>query len=90
MTPELPSAVFVQDQDLFRIYRGSPDEMVATMAEEIGASSNRLAIARILMTLAVRHRVIIDLSESENDSELAESFVAALLNHGFVQPMAQA
>ena len=42
------------------------------------------------MTLAVRHRVIIDLSESENDSELAESFVAALLNHGFVQPMAQA
>lgn len=90
MTPELPSTVFAQYQDSFLIYRGSPEEMVATMAEEIGASSNRLAIARILMIITAHHRVVINLPQVTKDSELAASFVTALLDLGFVQPMAQA
>lgn len=86
----LPKAVFVKDLDDFVIYRGTPDEMVASMAKAIGAPSNRLAIAQMLIVLARRQHVFIDLPADADDTELSTLFMTALLDLGFVRPMAQA
>jgi hypothetical protein len=73
------------------VYHGSPAEMVASMAEEMGDGVGvREAVDRLCAALALYRRVVIGLPEDVTDDRLAQLFVFALLDTGMAKPMADA
>lgn len=74
------------------IYRGSPDEMVASMAATLGADTIEEAIHGLVLNIALHRHVFIRLPEDMNVDEkaLAAHFVKALLASKIALPMAQA
>jgi hypothetical protein len=73
------------------VYRGSPPEMVASMAAEMGEDITvREAVNRLCAALAAYRRVVIGLPEDVPDDTLARLFVFALLDTGMAKPMAAA
>jgi len=92
-TPErLPTAIFVPNEEDFIIYRGTPDEMVSSMAQAMGADSIEEAIQGLIFNLALHWKVFIRLPEdpSLGEKDLAAFFVHALLDTKIARPMAQA
>jgi hypothetical protein len=73
------------------VYHGSPTEMVASMAAEMGDGVGvREAVDRLCAALAAYRRVVIGLPDDVEDDTLARLFVFALLDTGMAKPMAAA
>lgn len=86
----LPIAIWMPG-DPPSVYRGSPEEMVASMAAEMGDDvSVREAVNRLCAGLAAYRKVVIGLPEDVTDDTLARLFVFALLDTGMARPMADA
>jgi hypothetical protein len=73
------------------VYSGSPAEMVASMAAEMGRDVTlREAVRRLCAGLAAYRKVVIGLPEDVSDETLARLFVFALLDTRVARPMADA
>jgi hypothetical protein len=73
------------------VYRGSPAEMVASMAAEMDPGMGvRETVDRLCAALAAYRRVVIGLPDDVEDDTLARLFVFALLDTGMAKPMADA
>lgn len=86
----LPKAVYVPLDGDFVIYRGSPTEMVAKIAEEMGGGSIEEAVNGVLLSLAVHRKVLIELPVGLDDHGLSEHFLGALVATKVLRPMAEA
>ena len=90
MTPDLPDAIWLPGRSP-SVYSGTPLEMVASMATEMGADlSTREAIEHLLAALAENRDVVIGLPAQAADEDLARLFVIALLESGLARTMAAA
>lgn len=91
-SPNLPTAIFVPagPKKYFHIYRGSPDEMVARMAEEMGSESIEKTVRDILLAIALHRRILIRLPEGLDEETLSTLFVYALLDTKIARPVPQA
>lgn len=88
LSEEFPSAIFVPGgEEHFHIYRGSPDEMVSSMAREMGAESIQTAVGNILVALALHRRILIKLPTDLDDHDLSRLFVYALLDTKVARPV---
>ena len=73
------------------VYRGSPEEMVSSMAREMGDGVTlREAVERICAGLAAYRRVVIGLPDDVADDTLARLFVFALLDTGMARTVPDA
>ncbi len=73
------------------VYHGSPAEMVASMAREMGDDVTvREAVERICAALATYRKVVIGLPEDVPDDTLARLFVFALLDTGMARRLPDA
>lgn len=87
----LPAAIWIPaggSEPAF--YRGSPLEMVRSMAEETDAPTLTAAVGVILAGLARNRRIVIRLPGGLSDESLARLFVFALLETGIGKPMPSA
>lgn len=90
---KLPRAISVpaaSGDEYFHIYRGTPDEMVAVMAEEMGAKSVGETVSDVLAAIALHRKIVIRLPEGLDDEKLATLFVFALLDTKIASPLPQA
>jgi hypothetical protein len=86
----LPQAIWMPGKPP-SIYHGSPAEMVASMAQEMGDGVGvREAVERLCAALALYRRVVIGLPEDVTDDRLAQLFVFALLDTGMAKPVPDA
>lgn len=87
----LPAAIWIlAGGSMPAFYRGSPLEMVRSMAEEMDAPSLEVAVGTILAGLAKNRRVTIKLPPGLPDEKLSRLFVFALLETGVGKPMPSA
>ena len=85
----LPTAICVPagPEKHFHLYRGSPTEMVAVMAEEMGSKSIETTVRDILLAIALHRRIVIRLPEGLDEETLSAVFVCALLDTKIARPV---
>ena len=76
----LPHAIWMPGGDEICVYRGSPVEMVGSMAQEMGVESPREAVVRLLHGLSKSRGINIGLPANATDERLSALFVYALLD----------
>jgi hypothetical protein len=82
----LPQAIWMPGSE--NVYHGSPAEMVASMAAEMGEGVTvREAVNQLCAALAAYRRTVIGLPEDVEDDRLAQLFVFALLDTGLAKPI---
>jgi len=86
----LPLAIWMPGEPP-SVYHGSPEEMVASMAREMGEDMTvRETVDRLCAALAAYRHVVIGLPEDVEDDTLARLFVFALLDMKLARPLAAA
>jgi len=87
----LPVAIWIPTgTDTPAFYRGSPLEMVRSMAAEMRTPSLEAAVGKILHGLAMNRGVTIRLPSGLSDEALSRLFVFSLLETGVGQEMPRA
>lgn len=88
----LPAAIWLpRGKGSVVIYRGSPLEIVRTMAAEMGEGVTiRQAVRKLLVKLTEDRRIGIELPEGLPEDRLAKLFIHALLKTGLGREMAKA
>lgn len=92
-TATIPDSIWMPGGEEPSVYRGSPLEMVRTMASEMGlAEDTRSAVTSLLDALASNRHVKITIRGSNHLDErtLAQAFVQALLVSGLARPLPHA
>ncbi len=90
---DLPQSIWIpaREGEAPSVYHGSPAEMVASMAREMGEDmSVRETVDRLCAALAAYRRVVIGLPNDVEDDTYARLFVFALLDTGMARPMPDA
>jgi hypothetical protein len=90
---DLPRAIYVPSSGgatEFRIYRGTPTEMLGEMGAELGVRGIPCVVEEISRGLALYRRIKIQVPEGLSDEKLAALFVYALLDLKLVLPLARA
>lgn len=88
---EIPSAIWSPGRPLPYVYRGTPVEMVAQMAEEMGSGVTvSQAMDTLLEALARNGRLRLRIVGDPPEPIRAGIFVYSLLQHGICHPMPRA
>jgi hypothetical protein len=90
-TDPLPPAIWVP-QGSYRIYRGTPPEIVREMAigETEASLTVREALQQLTQGLATARKVVIQLPWAQSDEVLSALFLHALLDLGIGRPVPSA
>lgn len=86
----LPQAIWLPGYWEIEVYRGSPLEMVESMAEVMGADTPRDAMRCILRDFAEDFGILITLPTDTPDERLSALFVYALLDTNLAKPVPSA
>lgn len=88
---EIPNAVWAPGRPVPYIYRGTPEEMVAQMAEEMGPGVTvTQAMDHLLDALARDGRLKLRILGDPPENIRAGIFMYSLLQHGICHPMPKA
>lgn len=85
-TEPLPFAIWVPNGS-FRVYRGTPVEIVREMVEGTTPMTVREALQQLTKGLADTRKVVIQLPWRESDEVLSSLFLHALLELGISRPV---
>lgn len=87
----LPGAIWIPSKGVPAVYRGTPYEMVASMAKDMADNLPvQEAVHHLLKGLAENRRLVIGLPGNLPDDTLTRLFVYALLDTGIAKPMPMA
>ncbi len=87
----LPDAIWMPSGSDLAIYRGSPLEMVRSMAAEMGDDITvRDAVRHLVGGLLESRQILLRLDYRKSEDELAKSFVGLLVLSGVGRPIPQA
>lgn len=78
LSDPLPKAIWIPS-DSYRIYRGTPVEMILEMVEEPGPFSVRKALEKLIEGFAKSRNLVIQLPWKESEETLSMLFLHALL-----------
>jgi len=81
LTDPLPRAIWIPSGS-YRIYRGSPAEMILEMAEAPSPLTVRQALQKLTDGFAKSRKLVIQLPWKESDDTLSTLFLHALMDLG--------